>query len=549
MKHFFSFFLFLSLLLCSGSLSIKAQPATIQLDSTTLTVSTLITNLDVPWEILWGPDNWIWMTERPGIISRINPNTGEKVVLYDIPDCYEQQESGLLGMVLHPDFENSPYVYVVYNYLQGSSILERLVRYTYNGNTLSNQFVLIDDITGNTTHVGSRLLILPDTTLLMTTGDAQNQPAAQDLESNNGKFLRLNLDGSIPTDNPFPNSPVYSFGHRNAQGVVRSPSGIIYSSEHGPTNDDELNIIYAGRNYGWPTVQGFCNTPLEANFCTQNNVVEPLLAWTPTIAPGGIDYFDHPAIPEWRNSVLMCVMKNKHLKVMRLSNDGLSVTGTTDYLQNAIGRIRDICQSPDGRIFLSSSNRDAYGSPTAGDDRIIVLTNLDFVLPQAAFSSTDSCLTVQFNSQSVNADSYLWNFGDGYTSYLANPLYLYADAGTYNVSLIASNSYGSDTVSATITIGSNTNCYPIGGNNINSNGISLSPNPMQQHTAIKYPSNLGGSAVQLFNTLGQLVFADKLPNNSSTYTLYRNKLAEGVYYIKVCQSDKIAFVSKLVIVD
>ena len=545
MKPFFSFFL---LLFCLWSLPTKAQPATIQLDSTTLTVSTLITNLDVPWEILWGPDNYIWMTERGGLISRINPDTGEKIALYDIPDCYEQQESGLLGMVLHPDFANNPYVYVVYNYLQGGTILERLVRYTYNGTTLTDQFVLIEDITGNSTHVGSRLIILPDTTLLMTTGDAQNQPAAQDLNSNTGKFLRMNLDGSVPADNPFPNSIVYSFGHRNAQGVVRSPSGIIYSSEHGPTNDDEINIITPGRNYGWPTVQGFCNTPLETTFCTNNNVVEPLLAWTPTIAPGGVDYYDHPAIPEWRNAVLMCVLKNKHLKVMRLSSDGLSIVGTTDYLQNAIGRIRDICQSPDGRVFLSSSNRDAYGTPVAGDDRIIVLTNLDYVLPQAAFTQRDSCLTVQFDAQSsINATSYLWNFGDGYTSYLAAPEYTYAVAGTYTVSLTASNSYGSDTFTSTVTV-STDGCDAIGVNNTNIPVITLSPNPMLQQTVISYPNYLGKAQIEVFNTLGQLVFDAQLPSNTNTYTLHRNQLTAGVYYM-VYRADKVTLISRLVVVD
>jgi glucose/arabinose dehydrogenase len=183
--------------------------------------------------------------------------------------------------------------------MASGNIKERIVRYEYSDGQLTDEFILLDNIQGNTTHDGCRMIILPDQTLLFSTGDAQNQPAAQNLEHLSGKFLRLHLDGSIPDDNPFPANPVYSLGHRNAQGLYLASNGIIYSSEHGPSTDDELNIIEPGRNYGWPDVHGFCDLPAEITFCDENNVKEPLEAWTPTIATSDIVYYDHDAIPEW----------------------------------------------------------------------------------------------------------------------------------------------------------------------------------------------------------------------------------------------------------
>ena len=223
------------------------------LDSTEVTARVVKDSLDIPWEIIWGPDDYIWVTERFGRVSRINPQTGEQKVLLNMSsDVYQRSEAGMLGMVLHPDFENNPYVFVAYTYLVGNSIRERLVRFNYQPDTLIAADTLIENIPGNTTHIGCRLIILPDNTMLMTTGDAQEQSLPLNKTSVVGKILRLNLDGSIPGDNPNPNSLVWSYGHRNAQGLWLAPNGVIYSSEHGPTTDDELNILTVNKNYGWP---------------------------------------------------------------------------------------------------------------------------------------------------------------------------------------------------------------------------------------------------------------------------------------------------------
>ena len=359
----------------AGSAYAQQSPvlATYPVGTTTLTLSALTTNLDTPWELLWGPDNFLWMTERGGRISRINPTTGQVLPLLTVADVTETGESGLLGMVLHPDFTASPYVYVVYNYTTAGALKEKLVRYTYSATagTLSSPLVLLANIQAATTHSGSRLLILPDRTLLMTTGDAQELTFPQNSTALNGKILRLNLDGTVPATNPTPGSLVYTRGHRNAQGLTRTAAGRIYSSEHGPDSDDEVNLIEPGRNYGWPSVAGFCNLPAEQTFCTANNVREPLAAYTPTLAVAGITSYNSPAVPQWSNSLLLVSLKAGKLTNLKLNPNGDQVTSQADLWTGTYGRMRAICTSPQGRIYIATSNNGT-------DDRILVLENRAF---------------------------------------------------------------------------------------------------------------------------------------------------------------------------
>lgn len=373
------------LVLSSLAASVTAQQgpvlATYTVGSTTLSVSALTNNLDTPWELLWGPDNFIWMTERMGRISRVNPTTGQVLPLLTIADVTETGESGLLGMVLHPNFTASPYVYVVYNYTDAGTLKEKLVRYTYSAatNTLSSPLVLLGNITAVTTHSGSRLFIQPDLTLLMTTGDAQQRPEAQNPASLNGKVLRLNLDGTVPANNPIPGSLVYSLGHRNPQGLTRTPAGLVYSSEHGENIEDEVNLIEVNRNYGWPSVEGFCNTAAEQTFCTANNVREPLVSYTPTRAVAGLTFYTHPAVPEWNNSLLLATLKSGFTQ-LQLNPAGTQVTAQNTLWTTTYGRLRAVCVSPQGRVYIGTSNQDGRGNPAATDDRILVLENRAYVL-------------------------------------------------------------------------------------------------------------------------------------------------------------------------
>lgn len=366
----------LAIFFLTTSFFVNAQ---IQLEETTVDTTTIISGLDIPWEIQWGPDDMLWITERFGRISRIDPETGDQDIILDISSIVSTGgESGLLGLVLHPDFDTNPYVYTVYTYMNGSNKLERIVRYEYNGTQLEDEFILLDNIQGNITHIGCRLLITPDYKLLITTGDAQNQPSAQNIDHLSGKILRLNLDGTIPEDNPWPGNPAYSFGHRNAQGLYLGSNGILYSSEHGPATDDELNIIEPGRNYGWPNVHGFCDLPNEITFCEANNVFEPMVAWTPTIATSDIVLYEHPSIPEFTNRILLTSLKNKRLYVMELDESGTSVVSEDQYFFNTWGRLRDICVGPDGAIYLATNGPD-WGNSQPFTHRIIKVWNQDYI--------------------------------------------------------------------------------------------------------------------------------------------------------------------------
>ncbi|WP_460576941.1 PQQ-dependent sugar dehydrogenase [Hymenobacter coalescens] len=376
MKRFAA--LLLSSLFWFGLSSAQAQTGTTYpVGSTTLTLSTLTTDLDTPWELLWGPDNFLWLTERGGRISRVDPGTGQRQTVLTIPDVTETGESGLLGMAVSASaVPGGATLFVVYNYTEANVLKEKLVRYSYFNGTVSAPQVLLGNLPAASIHSGSRLLLLPDNTLLMTTGDAAVTSLAQNPQALNGKILRLNLDGTVPANNPTPGSLVYTLGHRNPQGLVRvAAGGRIFSSEHGPSNDDELNLIEAGRNYGWPAVEGFCDLPAERTFCQANNVREPLVAWTPTRAVAGLTYYDHPAIPEWRNALLLVSLKDGALTYLPLTASGDQVSGRTDLWAGTYGRLRAICVSPQGRVYLTTSNRDGRGRPAATDDRILVLEN------------------------------------------------------------------------------------------------------------------------------------------------------------------------------
>jgi glucose/arabinose dehydrogenase len=315
------------------------------------------------WELVWGPDNYLWITERGGRISRVNPTTGSVIPLLTIAEVASVGEGGLLGMVLHPNFSTTPHVFVAYNYYSGSNYREKIVRFTYNGSTLINPVTILDNIMAASIHNGCRLLISPDMKLFITTGDAANANAyPQNISHLNGKVLRLNLDSSIPADNPFPNNPVWSYGHRNAQGLVLA-GNVLFVSEHGPANDDEINIIEKGRNYGWPQVEGYCNSSSEQNFCTANNVKEPIMAWTPTIAPCGLAYYNNDEIPQWKNSLLLVALKNARLYQLKLNTDMNSITETNEYFTSKYGRMRSVCISPAGKVYIGTSN--------GGNDRIV----------------------------------------------------------------------------------------------------------------------------------------------------------------------------------
>jgi len=367
-----------ALFICSAS---QAQ-TTWTLETTVLEQSDLVTGITRPWEILWGPDDYIWATCRNGAVLHIDPVTGNYTTILNLTVSNNGSgEPGLLGMALHPDFINTPKVFLVYNYSQGNTIKERLSSFDWDGTSLSNEAYLINNIPGNQIHNGARLVISPDGKIMMSTGDTGTGGAlSQDLSSNNGKILRINLDGSIPDDNPNPSSYVWSFGHRNGQGLCYGPTGILYESEHGQNNSDELNIIEPNRNYGWPTVQGACNTSAENTFCNANNVKVPIAEWSPCVAVNGLEYYNHPAIPEWQNCLIMGVMgglngtssSNDRVSIIHLSEDGQNVISEDKLFSTLNQRFRDVCVNPNTGALYVALNGTQY--PGTTPNKIISFT-------------------------------------------------------------------------------------------------------------------------------------------------------------------------------
>lgn len=376
----------------------------IQLDSTILEVSVIAKNLKIPWDMVYGNDGYVWFSERDGHIKRFNLNNANIQTVFKIPDVYESWDnSGLHALALHPRFPEVPYLYVHYTY---SYYRSKLVRYTFDCDhfTLIEPQIILDELNGHETHNGSRILITDDEIMWFCLGDAYNGNWPQEMTELNGKVLRMHLDGSVPDDNPFPNSIIYSLGHRNPQGLTFGPHNLLYSSEHGPGNDDELNIVFEGRNYGWPKVQGFCDLPSEQQVCDSANIAEPLVAWTPTLAPGGLAYYNHDAIPEWKNSLLQCFLKSynigQRMHQIQLSEDGLSVVETNEFFINTFGRIRDVEILQDGRVLLSTSNRETNGNNIRkfDDDKIIEIRNPAVHTDEYVFANTlDACINIYPN--------------------------------------------------------------------------------------------------------------------------------------------------------
>lgn len=343
-----------------NTISVFYDDLKISTESSGITSKIIAQNLTHPWDVAWGADNHIWFTERAGSISRLNPATGAITkVLTVFPDEWEVGNTWLLGLALHPQFPTKPYVYTTYAYNRSGIRAQKVVRYTYSGGTLKSPVDIIRNINpGLWEHSGTRLLIIGDF-LYVTVGDGgggSDGKIAQKPTSMAGKVLRVLLNGGIPSTNPIPGSAVWALGFRNSQGLVYAHNK-LYSTEHGPDNDDEVNIIEPNRNYGWPTVMGYCDQPAEASFCAANNVKEPLMAWTPTIAPCGIDYYNATGpITQWRNSLLMCTLKNSRLVQLKLNADGSAITETKDFITNTYGRLRDVCVSPEGKVYVCTDN-------------------------------------------------------------------------------------------------------------------------------------------------------------------------------------------------
>lgn len=320
-------------------------------------------NLFVPWAIDFSKEGILYFTERSGIISKIEAGKLQQLYTFK-PPFIRTGEGGLLGIALDPDFLLNHFIYVMHSYMEGNQIYNRIVRLVEQNNTARIDHIIYDRIPGAAIHNGGRIKVGPDKKLYITTGDAGNGMLAQDVNSLAGKILRINLDGSIPEDNPFPGLPVYSLGHRNPQGMAWNNNNIMYETEHGQTAQDEVNRIVAGANYGWPILQGN-QTSADGKF------EMPLLQSRDiTWAPSGIAYIDQGP---WQGKLLAGALRGEQLLGITLNQEGNEVMLTESFLYRELGRIREVVQAEDGTIYLTTSNMDGRGVPETGDDKIIRL--------------------------------------------------------------------------------------------------------------------------------------------------------------------------------
>lgn len=376
--------LFLPIILlfsCNNGSDIAKPIAYVQLASTTLEVADVVTGLEIPWDIDASISDQLWFTEQKGVVYRLNLTTGEKKIMLRLTDVLFRKSYGLLGMAVHP---KKNYLFIHYTYQSNKDNLQltvnsRLVRYDIQGDTVTNRKVILDEIPGNTYHNGSRVIISPDDKIIFSMGDAGKTNLTQDDNNLTGKIIRLNLDGTIPEDNPLPDSPIWSKGHRNPQGLAFGKGSMLYSTEHGPNNDDEINLIKKNSNYGWPNVQGFCDQESEKVYCQEHDITEPLMAWTPTIAVAGMGFYNSPKIPEWQNSLIIANMKGRALRVLNLNKKGDEVTEEHIFFQKYFGRLREVAVASNGDVFVSTTNTDwhprfqpwMYDSLPGGPDRIL----------------------------------------------------------------------------------------------------------------------------------------------------------------------------------
>lgn len=381
-----TFLLALFFVSCTSDRNKSTSIAYLQLDRSTLVLEEVAGNLGIPWDVDASVPGALWFTEQSGSVYRMDLKSLEKEKVLEIPDVLYKKSYGLMGMTVHPEEKS---VFLHYTFQSNKDDLQqavqsRLVKYSFDGDSLINPQILLDSIPGNTYHNGSRLAISPDEKLFFSMGDAGRPNQTQNDSILVGKIMRFNLDGSIPEDNPIPKSPIWSRGHRNPQGLVFSDDGTFYSTEHGPNNDDEINLIVKNGNYGWPDVQGFCDQDFEQNFCAEFEIKEPLMAWTPTIAIAGLAIFENETIPEWNHSLIAANMKGRALRVLNLSDSGQEITEEHIYLQKEFGRIRDVSVASDGSVYFTTSNTDwhprfqpwMYDGLPEMNDRIIRIRSL-----------------------------------------------------------------------------------------------------------------------------------------------------------------------------
>ena len=368
-------------------------------------VDTVASNLEVPWSLDFAPDGRVFVTERVGRVRVIDNGVLRPEPWAELPvfarDEHIRPESGLMGIALAPNFASSGHVFVLGTFWKRSQAPlprtidrlfrrvagvfsaraaipyeNRVYRLTDRGARGVDATVVIDNLPANYYHAGGALAFGPDGHLYVAIGEALASAFSNDPDTGSGRILRYRADGSIPDDNPIPGSPVYAIGLRNPQALAWHPEGrLLLATEHGPTalphenarfGRDELNLVTPGANYGWPVVAGRAG---DARF------VDPVVEWSPAIAPAGLAFYTGP-YTQWRGNAFVGGLRGQQLRRVVFDSGAaaqgqLKVVQQEVLLSQRIGRIRAVRMAPDGHLWITTSNRDGRGSPSSHDDLIL----------------------------------------------------------------------------------------------------------------------------------------------------------------------------------
>jgi len=343
-------------------------------DGVGVRVEPWIEDLDIPWSLVFLGDGRALVSERPGRIRLIRNGKLLKQPYAEV-DVAHHGEGGLMGLALHPEFSSKPYVYVMHTHRMDRQLFNRVVRLKDSEDKGILDKVIVDRIPGGRLHNGGRIAFGPDGLLYITTGETFRGKLAQDLQSLAGKILRVTPEGGIPRDNPFNGSPIYSYGHRNPQGLSWHPeTKELFESEHGPSGEslafahDEINVIVKGGNYGWPEVIGAPGT---------KPYIDPQIVWKQTTPPSGITFYRGKLLAHLKNDLFVATLRSQALIRVKWERqaDTYQVVEierwfATGDREGRYGRLRDVVEGPEGMLYFLTNNRDGRGDPRPGDDRI-----------------------------------------------------------------------------------------------------------------------------------------------------------------------------------
>jgi aldose sugar dehydrogenase len=323
-------------------------------------------DLENPWGLAFLPDGRMLVTERPGRLRVFEDGKGLSAPVSGVPEVAARGQGGLLDVVLHPDYAANGWIYMSHAVAHEGGARTAVSRARLDGGALRDLetvFVAKNPGSGGV-HFGSRIAFGADGKLYVSVGERGNANQAQNPKNNNGTVLRLNDDGSVPSNNPFVGRDdalpsVFTYGHRNPQGMIRHPlRNEIWVHEHGPLGGDEINLLVGGANYGWPVVtfgRSYSGFPIGEG-SAKAGMTPPLHHWTPSIAPSGMAFYDGDAFPRWRGNLFVGSLKFRYLA--RLVLDGTRVVSEERLIERDFGRVRDVRQGPDGLIYILTDEDD-----------------------------------------------------------------------------------------------------------------------------------------------------------------------------------------------